>query len=51
MNKIHKLIFAIAILLTTLGVHATSYKIEAINISGSGEVTAKMGETTITTIF
>lgn len=49
MNKIHKLIFAIAILLTTLGVHATSYKIEAINISGSGEVTAKMGETTITT--
>ncbi len=49
MNKIHRLIFAIAILLTTLGVHAADYKIEAINISGSGEVTAKMGETTITT--
>lgn len=49
MNKIHRLIFAIAILLTTLGAHATSYKIEAINISGSGEVTAKMGETDIET--
>jgi len=49
MNKIHRLIFAIATLLTTLGAHAANYKIEAINISGSGEVTAKMGETTITT--
>lgn len=49
MNKIHRLIFAIATLLTTLGAHAANYKIETINISGSGEVTAKMGETTITT--
>lgn len=44
MNKIHRLIFAIAILLTTLGVHAASYMIEAINIPGNnGTLTAKMG--------
>ena len=49
MNKIHRLIFAIAILLTTLGVHAADYKIEAINISGNGTLTAKMGETDIET--
>lgn len=47
MNKIHRLIFAIAILLTTLGVHAADYKIEAINISGNGTLTAKMGSTDI----
>lgn len=47
MNKIHRLIFAIAILLTTLGGYADSFKINELNVT-NGTLTAKMGETGIT---
>lgn len=47
MNKIQRIVFTFACLLTTLGGYADSFKINELNVT-NGTLTAKMGETDIT---